>query len=398
MQSMKILEGDGVLLSQPLLIEQFGRAGAQFLSQLHYWLNHNQNLGINHMGNRWIYNTESQWSEQLKLSVRQVRRYISLFLSKEIIKVEKLNPYKSIRTNYYSINYEKLGCLLDSKKMDDSVNGRNVHEDILSSSSGHDGRMYIQRLSNKELNKSEEQGLEITNQEPDSKNSFKQVKNLKNIVEKSRVGCQEPVSSELQFTEPNKVGDVYAKQASDLEIKKTLPKNNTAQTMLKIWNDSFGQDVKMSKELAPLLVSAHSKKFEKNLNQWKGYCSLIKSSSYLMGERFQLSIFWALKFSTIDRIRSGNLGVKVDAIKENSNAPAISDQQVETMIENLSESERAKETRRKIAKAVGAPMYLSWFHQAQFADRAGCIQLIAPNDFVEQYWETHFDWLDKKQL
>ena len=45
MQTYKLLEQDSVLLSQPLLIEHFGRAGAQFLSQLHYWLEMKETLG-----------------------------------------------------------------------------------------------------------------------------------------------------------------------------------------------------------------------------------------------------------------------------------------------------------------------------------------------------------------
>ena len=38
MQTFKLLPHDSVMLIQPELIEHFGRAGAQFLNQLHYWL------------------------------------------------------------------------------------------------------------------------------------------------------------------------------------------------------------------------------------------------------------------------------------------------------------------------------------------------------------------------
>jgi hypothetical protein len=389
MQSMKILEGDAVLLSQPLLIEQFGRAGAQFLSQLHYWLNHNQNLGTVADGVKWIFNTESQWAEQLKLSVRQVRRYISMFVSKEIIRVEKLHPCKSIRTNYYSIDYKKLEFFLNTKDLNNPGNGRNVHEDILSASSGHNGPLYIQRLPNKEINKSEDQTSEIDTNQQLSKNSFKPVKELKNIGEKNREGCQESVSSEIDSTQPSKVNDDIG---SD---KVALPKNNTAQAMLKAWNDTFSFSEKMSKELAPLLVSAYNSKFSKNLKYWETYMGQIKSSAYLTSEKFNLSIFWALKFSIIDRIRAGEFGVKKEFVQDEQNRVFKTLEEVKQEITQIkSESVKAHQLRHKVLDLIGIDEYLAWFHKAKFLEnKDGGIYLEADNAFAESMWKQKYDWV-----
>jgi hypothetical protein len=183
--------------------------------------------------------------------------------------------------------------------------------------------------------------------------------------------------------------------AEAIQLKK---KTTTTQDMLEIWNTTLGEKAQasMSKDLAPLLVSAFHKKFEQNLDQWKTYCKLIKTSPYLMGEHFQLSIFWGLKFSVIDRLRAGELSVKPSATNHSigqGGAAAVTENQVEKMIEGLPESTEAKTTRLQIARAVGAAAYHSWFHQATFVTREGGLQLVAPNTFVERYWETNYAWV-----
>ena len=119
-----------------------------------------------------------------------------------------------------------------------------------------------------------------------------------------------------------------------------------------------------------------------------------------MGEQFQLSIFWGLKFSAIDRIRAGEFGVKPTLTKNSIGQGGIStvtENQVEQMIKALNEPLKAKATRLQIAQAVGAAAYHSWFHQADFVSKDGEIQLVAPNSFVEQVWETQFSWVKKER-
>jgi hypothetical protein len=393
MQSMKILEGDGVLLAQPLLIEQFGRAGAQFLSQLHYWLNHNQNIGTMSNGAKWIYNSAKDWAEQLRLSSRTVQRLISSLKNSGVLEIKKLSANKHNRTNHYTINYEALEKLIsyNSKILETS---EKLITTKCRNAFGQSDAMYIQRLPNKELNKSEKQSLEITNEKSCSKDSFKQVKNLKNIVEKSRVGHQE-----IEYSDVNKSEEIiFDTQDLDTNYKTNTSKTNTAQTMLKIWNETLGAKAEafMNKELAPLLVSGFSKKFEKNLSQWKRYCSLINSSAYLMGESFQLSIFWALKFSTIDRIRAGEFGVKGELFETKQDRGIKSLEEVSLEINQIKdESLNAKELRKKILQVVGIGHYISWFQHAKICEQNDRLSLIAPNSFVAQTWELHFDWVIK---
>ena len=380
MQTSRLLEQDVVLLAQPSLIELFGRAGAQFLNQLHYWLE-NPGCGENHQGKKWIYNTESAWAEQLKLSTRQFRRYVSSLTQKGIISVAKLHAHKSNRTNYFSINYELLEKLIpiSSNSSKSPQSGSFVHEDILSASSGQNGPFYIEtKTTNKDFNKSETESKKLTGQEALSETEqVEPVKKSISKIEKSRVGKDKTSQEDCP--------------------KKQQPKSSTAQDMLRIWNTILGEksQATMSKDLAPHLVSAFSTKFEKDLNQWKRYCDLIRTSDYLMKEGFDLSIFWALKFSTIDRLRAGGLGVKPASLSANSELVA-DESQINEIITALDESEKTKILRRTIAQAVGSANYLSWFHQASFVEQEGKILLVAPNTFVESKWEELFPWVNKE--
>ena len=397
MQTYKILEQDSVLLSQPLLIENFGRAGAQFLSQLHYWLEHSQ-CGQQHMGQKWIYNTENSWANQLKLSARQFRRHVSNLADKGIIFVQKLNPHKSNRTNYFSINYEQLNQLLAKDASSSSLSSETrsfVHEDIMSSSSGHNVPIYIEtKTTNKDINKSEATPIERIGQGRTKNKPVDLVKQVSMMISKNKEQ-KEKVETVVGLVTPQTSFVTENLNTEDIQLKK---KTTTTQDMQEIWNTTFGEKAHatMSKDLAPLLVSAFHKKFEQNLDQWKSYCELIKTSPYLMGEHFQLSIFWGLKFSVIDRLRAGELGVKPNAINHSigqGGADAVTENHVKQMIEGLLESTEAKTTRLQIARAVGAAAYHSWFHQATFVTREGGLQLVAPNTFVERYWETNYAWV-----
>ena len=383
MQTSRLLEQDIVLLAQPSLIELFGRAGAQFLNQLHYWLE-NPGCGENHQGKKWIYNTESAWAEQLKLSTRQFRRYVSCLAQKGIISVAKLHSHKSNRTNYFSINYELLEKLIPtSDSSSKSTQTRSfVHKDILSSSSGQSVPIYIEtKITNKDFNKSEKKSKKLTRQEAISK--IEQVELVKKAILKIEKGRKGKKDNTSESPHP----------------KKLQPKCLTAQDMLRVWNSILGEKAQatMSKDLAPLLVSAFSAKFEKHMEQWKRYCDLIKTSDYLMKEGFDLSIFWALKFSTIDRLRAGGLGVKPAALCITSET-AVDEHQTDEMINNLDESEKVKALRWTIARAVGFANYHSWFHQASFIEQDQKILLIAPNAFVESKWEELFPWVNKENL
>ena len=69
--------------------------------------------------------------------------------------------------------------------------------------------------------------------------------------------------------------------------------------------------------------------------------------------------------------------------------------QINQLIDDLDESADTKAVRHTIAKAIGYAAYYSWFHQAKFVEKNGEVCLVAPNAFVEEYLQTHFDWVMK---
>lgn len=392
---MKIIEGDGVLLSQPLLIEQFGRAGAQFLSQLHYWLNHNQKLGTMSNGAKWIYNSAKDWADQLCMSSRTIQRLISSLNNSGVLEIKKLSTNKHNRTNHYTINYEVLENLINNKSKVLEASEKLIATKCRNASRQSDV-MYIQRLPNKEINKSEEKSSKIITNKALSKNSLKQVKELKNINEKNREWCKESVSRKIDLTETNKIkNDIDSKQTSKTDVKEDSPKTNTAQAMLKAWNDTFSFSEKMSRELAPLLVSAYNSKFSKNIEHWQHYLLSIKSSAYLTSEKFNLSIFWALKFSSVDRIRAGEFGVKNELIEQVRVEKTLEEVKLE-INHIVNEPKKAIQLRYKILDAIGVNEYLAWFHRAKFLENtAGEIYLEACNAFAESIWEQRYSWVAK---
>lgn len=393
MQTYKLLSNDSVLLSQPKLIEEFGRAGAHFISQLHYWLTKDTKIGSLHSGVRWIYNSAKDWSQQISISERQMERIISKLLTIGVVQSKRLSKNKFDRTNHYTINYDALNCLIASTTpLETAENSRptlrrnrNRQNDVIS----------IQKLPNKDFNKSESVqsfrgGGEGEGIDSDQVTQVKQVSdlNLKN-AESPQIYLEKTPQNPKQNNEFVNIKTI------------TVAKNSTVQEMLKIWNENF-QDkakTKLTKDLAPLLVAAFKQKFANSLKGWGEYCQQIKSSPYLMGDAFNLNISWALKFFTIERIRAGELGVKSPEmiVEREPNLDKIhSEQQVEQMIETLDESQSAKALRQKIMQAIGHQAYFSWFHQAEFCEKDGAIRLIAPNKFVAQYWETHFEWITKQ--
>ena len=109
-----------------------------------------------------------------------------------------------------------------------------------------------------------------------------------------------------------------------------------------------------------------------------------------MGEGFKLSLYWALKFMTIDRILKGELGVKDIAV------PVVEEdlvQKVVAHIQSIDESPLCLDVREKLLKVIGVASYLSWFTKVTFVEKGGVVNMKAETPFVEDYITTHFGHL-----
>ncbi len=87
-----------------------------FLQQLNYWIKNRSGVGVDHDGRRWVYNTSKEWSEDLEtISERTVTRAISILREEGVIITKALNSHKAVRTNYFTIDYDRLFEILDIK-------------------------------------------------------------------------------------------------------------------------------------------------------------------------------------------------------------------------------------------------------------------------------------------
>lgn len=108
MNNHKLLTTESPIIILPSLAAEFGIVEAAFLQQLHY-LSQLEKGGLVHNGKKYIYNTVQQWQQKLYCwSEASIERAIAKLQKLGVILVEKLAPHKSIRTNYYSIDYQKI--------------------------------------------------------------------------------------------------------------------------------------------------------------------------------------------------------------------------------------------------------------------------------------------------
>ncbi|WP_010303924.1 DnaA N-terminal domain-containing protein [Candidatus Odyssella thessalonicensis] len=331
-----------VVMLETDAIRHFGATTAAFLSQLNYWIQGNKS-GVIHQGMRWIFNTAQEWGEQIGISERQVRRIVAELRKSGIILVEKLADYKSNRTNYYTINYDRLSQLYQEQQL--SSNASQVAR-----SSGQDVRMVKTKLTNKK-------NILSDRQDEYQKSGSKSCPSNKSI--------------------PAAIS-TFSKQL-DCEAKKT----NSIQDMLAYWNAIFPNNaVEMNSNLARLLMAALKTKFNSDMRQWQHYCKTLESSAYLTGKGFNLSIYWALKYVTIERVKVGDFGVKAVSMPEEKHQ--LEKDYIE-QINCLSESERCKEVRMKLLKVYGAYAYRNWFQALKFFVSDEKISYIAPNLFHADY-------------
>lgn len=88
------------------LAKKIGMNEALLLQQIHYWLTYKQHL---HDGRYWCHNTGDEWANQLMVSRRTFVRVLGRLREMGFLLVRNDLSYKKLdRTNWYSINYEKL--------------------------------------------------------------------------------------------------------------------------------------------------------------------------------------------------------------------------------------------------------------------------------------------------
>lgn len=340
----------------------------KFLKQLAYWSLNSKGYGLKKDGKTWIYNTHQQWAEQIGYGITTVRESITSLEQLGFISSDFLNPNKRRRIKYYSINFEviedyfaQIACKKESKK----TQQENMIETAPVSK--------FSESSKRQLNRQMERQMYTYNKIQDNKSN-------KSINSKI---FEEKIENQTENINENS-------------------KPSIVQDMIKIWNQEFPNQkiisgstkqvgvIHLTKQLARFLVASFKLKFENCLEKWKRYLRLIKTSAYMMGEKFKLSIQWVIKFLTIDRIRAGELGV------DESKIPVDTDEiekKAQAHVEAVDESETCKQYRREIIRKLSPAVYLSWFTKVDLIEESTKLTIKAANEFVRDYIKANF--LDK---
>ncbi|MDR3031388.1 MAG: hypothetical protein LBU35_03325 [Holosporales bacterium] len=329
-----------------------------FLNRLIYWSEHKKNYGIRKEGRVWIYNTLDDWAKQLDVSKSSVRRAIFSLKSKAIIDSEYLSTNKRNRTLFYSVNIEKLKAFSGSETRA-SCTQKTVRRERMSEHMAE--RMY-NNSNNTDINKS----------------------NKSKKIEKE-------VFEDLKESSPKPTEEAAATR-EDVQTPPERPKPTIVQDMLKIWSEEFPSNkIVLTTRLARYLVAAFKMKFNSSLREWKKYLQLLKTSAYLMGEKFKLFLDWAINFTNVDKLKSGWLGTKEAEVSVDESEIAES---AEQHVESVEETEKCKETRRKIIKKLSPAIYNSWFGKVDLTEEEGRVFLKEPeNRFLRDYIALNF--LDK---
>ena len=395
MQSRTISKKKQCLMLQPFLVEKLGRTPSMFLQQVHYWITCNSpETGRVIDNRRWIYNSAKEWAAQLCLSERQVTRVVSALKNIGVLLVDRLSHIKSDRTNWYSIDYQKLEALLPGLELNIKPGVVPKKEilptptDKMSEPFGHNGGMY-----NKEAETTSEINL-LSEEKP--------------VVENTSLQQVHVVQEDILSISQNSNTNTPPEPSSASSPTTTPPSNTLASDLLEIWNQTVGQRqgeegnlLQLTKKRAQYLVAAFKFRFESNLSKWKQFCQQVTSSAFLMGKAkstFRASLDWVLKFDIIQRILEGDFGVnKTPCVDEE--AVSLKTEAITQTIETSGEGEPIKRLRRSILQALGEQTYQSWFADMPMTPvpttngGMGGIQLHTKNQFACDYVQTNY--LDK---
>jgi len=340
----------------------------KFLKQLAYWSLNSKDYGLKKDGKTWIYNTHQQWAEQIGFGVTTVRESIAFLEQLGFISSDFLNPNKRCRIKYYSINFEVIEsyfaqiALKKESKRTEKIQQENI----------------IKTASVSTISESSEQQLN------------------------RQMERQMYTNSKIQETKSNKSINPKIFEKKIEEKTETIngnPRSTIVQDMIEIWNQEFPNQkiisssteqtgvIYLTKQLARFLVASFKFKFENCLEKWKRYLRLIKTSAYLMGEKFKLSLQWVIKFLTIDRIRAGELGVDENKIQIDQSEI---EQKAIAHADSVEESEICKQFRHEIIKKFSPAVYISWFTKVDLIEESKKLIIRAANEFVGDYIKANF--------
>ncbi|WP_281829542.1 conserved phage C-terminal domain-containing protein [Lactobacillus amylolyticus] len=116
--SSPLLINESPLQVLPSLAKALGNVNeAIILQQIQYWLKNPKSGRVGEDGRKYIRDTYDEWQQQLTwLSTRTIKSKIKSLQNKGLLLTANLNKSKYDRTNWYSIDYDKLNELMQSEE------------------------------------------------------------------------------------------------------------------------------------------------------------------------------------------------------------------------------------------------------------------------------------------
>lgn len=102
------------LIASPELAKVLGITAATFLQKLYFLINETRKTKTkknlkSHNGRKWWFHTYEEWQSTLGMfSVATIKRAVARLKKMGLIHIAKLSDIKSMRVNYYTIDYKKL--------------------------------------------------------------------------------------------------------------------------------------------------------------------------------------------------------------------------------------------------------------------------------------------------
>ena len=95
------------------MVKSLTRAKVDFLCLLHHYITQKSFI-VEEDQIYWLPKTFEKWAKELGIAYRKIQRIITFLHQENIILIKKLASHKTIRTNYYTINYPKLWVLISA--------------------------------------------------------------------------------------------------------------------------------------------------------------------------------------------------------------------------------------------------------------------------------------------
>lgn len=114
MKNILLQKNEYPIIASPMLCKELGLPAATFLQKLYYLLNESRKYKLKknltqHNNRKWWFHTYQDWTETLGFfSISTIKRAVAKLKQMGLIEINKLDPNKSMRVNYYTINYKKL--------------------------------------------------------------------------------------------------------------------------------------------------------------------------------------------------------------------------------------------------------------------------------------------------